>query len=97
VLAAKVILQTSYSRSAESAADEYGVMLIDKIGGDPRGLGRLLSQIAGTTHPGPKLLLDHPETSDRVAQIEKMASSAPRRPLLEQSEWASLKTICAGT
>jgi Zn-dependent protease with chaperone function len=97
VFAAKIILQTSYSRAAESAADEYGVALIDKIGGDPRGLGRLLSQIAGTTHPGPKLLLDHPETGDRVAQIEKMASSAPRRALLEQSEWAALKTICAGT
>jgi hypothetical protein len=55
------------------------------------------SQIAPTTHPGPKLLLDHPETSDRVAQIEKMASSAPRLALLDQGEWAALKTICAGT
>jgi Zn-dependent protease with chaperone function len=97
VFAAKIILQTNYSRAAESAADEYGVALIDKIGGDPRGLARLLSQIAGTTHPGPKILLDHPETSERVALIEKMAGSAPVRPLLAVGEWTALKNICAGT
>jgi hypothetical protein len=56
-----------------------------------------LSQIAGTTHPGPKILLDHPETSERVALIEKMAGSAPVRPLLAAGEWTALKNICAGT
>jgi Zn-dependent protease with chaperone function len=96
VLAGKVILQTRYSRDAETAADAYGVALLNRIGGDPRGLGRLLSQIAGTTHPGPKILLDHPETAERVAVIEKMAGSAPTRPLLDRAEWAALKNICAG-
>lgn len=97
VFAAKIILQTSYTRAVETAADIYGVALLAKIGGDPRGLGRLLSQIAGTTHPGPKILLDHPETRDRVALIEKMAGSAPTRPLLDPAEWAALKNICAGS
>jgi Zn-dependent protease with chaperone function len=96
VLAAKIILQTRHSRAAETAADAYGVALMGRIGGDPRGLGRLLSRIAGTTHPGPKILLDHPETRDRVALIEKLAGSAPTRPLLDRTEWAALKTICAG-
>jgi Zn-dependent protease with chaperone function len=95
VFAAKIILQTRYSRAAESAADAYGVALLTKIGGDPRGLGRLLTQIAGTTHPGPKILLDHPETRDRVALIEKMGGSAPTRPLLGPAEWTALKNICA--
>lgn len=96
VLAAKVILQTRYSRAAEIAADDYGVALLRRIGGDPRGLGRLLSHIAGTMHPGPTILLDHPETRDRVARIETTAGSAPTRPLLDGTEWAALKDICAG-
>lgn len=95
VFAAKTILQTSYSREVESAADAYGVALMKKIGGDPRALGTILLRIAGTNHPGPKLLLDHPETKDRVAAINAMAGSAPTRPLLEPGEWAALKRICS--
>ena len=95
VFAAKTILQTSYSRKVEAAADAYGVALMTAIGGDPRALGTILTRIAGTTHPGPKILLDHPETSDRVAAIEAMAGSAPLRPLLSRPEWAALKNICS--
>jgi Zn-dependent protease with chaperone function len=97
VYAAKTILQTSYSRDVEAAADGYGVELMQKIGGDPRALGTILLRIAGTTHPGPKILIDHPETRDRVAAIAAKAGPVrPTRPLLDTSEWAALKTICAG-
>jgi hypothetical protein len=54
-------------------------------------------RIAGTTHPGPKILLDHPETRDRVTVIEAMAGSAPTRPLLDQADWAALKSICSSS
>lgn len=96
VLAAKITLQTHYSRTAETAADAYAVALLTKIGSDPRGLGRLLSRIAGDTHPGPRILLDHPDTRDRVALIERTAGAAPARRLLDGAEWAALKNICAG-
>jgi Zn-dependent protease with chaperone function len=97
VFAAKTILQTSYSREVETAADAYGVMLMTGISGDARALGRFLLRIAGTTHPGPKILLDHPETRDRVTAIEGMAGSAPRRALLDQADWAALKSICSSS
>jgi len=101
VFAAKTILQTSYSRDVEASADGYGGALMGKLGGDQRALGTILSRIAGSTHPGPRILLDHPETAERVAAIEAMArsapASAPARPLLTKSEWAALKTICSGT
>jgi predicted Zn-dependent protease len=96
VLAAKTILQTSYSREVEAAADRYGVALMDKIGGDARALGAILLRIAGTTHPGPRILLDHPETRERVAAIEAMAGHGPKRALLDTSEWTALKAICSG-
>ena len=41
-----------------------------------------------------EVLTDHPETNDRAIAIEAMASSTPRRPLLNQTEWAALKAIC---
>jgi hypothetical protein len=95
VLAAQTILRTSYSREAEAAADAYAVGLITGIGGDPRAFGRILLRIAGATHPGPKVLLDHPETKDRVAAIEGMAAAAPARPSVNRPEWAALKRICS--
>jgi predicted Zn-dependent protease len=95
VLAAKTLLNNRYSRDVENAADIYSVGLMNRIGGDPRALGQLLLRIAGT-HSGPRVLLDHPETRDRVAAIEAAAGSAPTRPLLDGAEWAALKNICAG-
>ncbi len=56
VLAARTILRTSYTRDVETAADAYAVTLMTSIGGDPRALGRFLLRIAGSTHPGPKIL-----------------------------------------
>jgi Zn-dependent protease with chaperone function len=100
VLAAKTILQTRYSREVEEAADVHGVALMKKIDGDPRALGAILQRIAGTTHPGPKILADHPDTRDRVARIDAAAGpapGAPTRPLLTRAQWAALKNICAGT
>ena len=96
VLAAKVLLKNKYSREVEAAADSYSVALMRKVGGDPRALGQLLARIAGS-HDGPRILLDHPDTRDRVAAIEAVAGSAPTRPLLDAAEWAALKRICAGS
>ncbi len=96
VYAAKTILQTSYSREVEAAADAFGVAAMIKMGGDARALGTILQRIAGTTHPGPKLLLDHPDTKDRVIAINAQAEGTkPTRALLEPSEWAALKRICS--
>jgi len=98
IFAGKTILQTSYSRDVETAADGYGVAVMSKIGGDPRALGTILQRIAGTTHPGPRLLLDHPDTKERVVAINALAGDAkPMRALLEPAEWAALKRICAGS
>lgn len=96
IFAAKTILQTSYSRDVEASADGYGVGLMQTIGGDPRALGTILTKIAGTTHPGPKLLLDHPDTPSRVTHINSIAGKGPTRPLLDPAEWAALKRVCSG-
>jgi Zn-dependent protease with chaperone function len=96
VFAAKSILKKSYSREVEADADAYGVKLMRKIGGDPLALGSILKRIGGASHPGSRLLLDHPETAQRIAAIAAIAGAGPTRPLLSAAEWADLKRVCAG-
>ncbi|HEY4747844.1 MAG TPA: M48 family metallopeptidase, partial [Steroidobacteraceae bacterium] len=101
VMAMKTVLQSSYSRETEAAADGYGASLLGRLGRDPHALGAILIRIAGTPGPMAKILLDHPEAEERAAAIDALARAAPPRPggadaatLLDESEWAALKRIC---
>jgi len=96
VLAARTVLQSSYSREAESAADRYAAELMKKTQGDTRALATMLDKIGGATEPGMKILLDHPETKARIAAINRIAANGPTVPFLSPAEWAALKRICAG-
>lgn len=96
VIAARTVLQSSYSREAEAAADAYGVQLMIKVNGNARALASMLGKIGGATEPGMKILLDHPETKARIAVINKIAGTQPSTPFLDAAEWAALKRICAG-
>jgi Zn-dependent protease with chaperone function len=95
ILASKAILQSRYSREVEASADAYSVNLMSKVGGDPRALGTILTRIAGGIHGSVKILLDHPETKDRVAAINAMAPPTAVRPLIDKAEWAEIKRMCA--
>jgi hypothetical protein len=96
VIAARTVVQSAYSREVEAAADDYGVRLMVGIGGDVRAYASILDRIAGAIEPGVKILLDHPQTKDRVAAIKAAAAALPgeHRPLLSAAEWAALKRIC---
>jgi Zn-dependent protease with chaperone function len=97
VIATRAILQLSYSRDVERAADLYAVELIAKAGGNPRALGAVLGRIAGSNDPNLRILLNHPVTAERVALIEQLsAATAAASPLLDAADWAALKRICGG-
>jgi Zn-dependent protease with chaperone function len=97
VFAAKTVLQSSYTREAEAAADVYGAELMNKAGGDARALAAILDKIGGATEPGMKILLNHPETTARVAAINKIATVRAPSPFLDPAEWSALKHICVGS
>jgi Zn-dependent protease with chaperone function len=97
IIAAKAILQTSYSRDAEAAADAYAVDLMKAIESDPRALGTILTRIAGSSHFPLKFLLDHPEAKERIDAINARAGAATIKPLLDPAEWANLKRVCSGS
>jgi predicted Zn-dependent protease len=96
VVSAKTVLQSSYSRDTEAAADAYGVALMNKVGGKAEALGSLLSRIDDLHGAGPAILRDHPQTADRVAAIRALAKRDSGRPLLDGAQWAALKNICVG-
>ncbi len=96
VLAVRTVLQSSYSREAETAADLYAAHLMIKAGGDVRALATMLDKIGGATEPGMKILLDHPETKARIAAIKRVPGPQTFTPFLDAKEWAALKRICAG-
>jgi predicted Zn-dependent protease len=97
VIGARAVLQSSYSREVEGAADRYGAELMNRAGGDVRALGAILTRLAGGLHPGIEILSDHPDTKARVAVIETLAAPAtPSQPLLDPAEWRALKRICTG-
>ena len=95
VFATRMVLQSSYSREAETAADLYGADLMRRIGGEPRAVGSLLVRIAGRPGGLANFLLDHPEASQRAAALEKVPRPAQKATLLDDADWAALKKICA--
>jgi Zn-dependent protease with chaperone function len=96
MIAARSMVQSSYTRDVERAADLYSVDLMIQAGGDPRALGTVLTRITGNIEPGLIILQDHPQTKDRVALINSLPGQKNAMPLLEPSEWAALKRICSG-
>jgi Zn-dependent protease with chaperone function len=96
MIAARSVVTSAYSREVETAADLYSVDLMSRVGGDPRALSTVLTRITGNIEPGLTILLDHPQTRDRVARINALPAQKNPVPLLDPAEWAALKQICAG-
>ncbi len=97
VIAARTVLKSSYSRRVETAADAYSVDLMQKAGGDPHALGVILARIVSDKEHGIKILLDHPETKDRIAAIDAVAITGATAPLLDAADWSALKQICSSS
>jgi predicted Zn-dependent protease len=96
VVAATTVLRSSYSREIERATDGYAVALVDKAGGDPRALARVLGRISSERGRRPGILLDHPDAQDRIAAINATRQDAPRPPLIDAEAWAAVTRICSG-
>jgi predicted Zn-dependent protease len=96
VIAARTVVQSAYSRDVETAADRYSVGLMTRAKGDPRALATILDRISGQVESSSKILLDHPQTKDRIVAINAAADALPGKiePLLSPAEWTALKRIC---
>jgi len=94
VIASRTLIQTSYSREVEAAADAFAARLVAGIGGDAAALGTILTRIDGDRKPGTRIWLDHPQVQDRVRAINLIAGPKTGTPLLDVEQWAALRRIC---
>jgi Zn-dependent protease with chaperone function len=98
VLASRHLVESSYSREAEAAADDYSGRAMIALGRAASPVARLLQRIEGRNKLKiPAFLSTHPLTEQRLKALEKLVPARPGPPLLSDEEWRSLKDICKTT
>ena len=99
IVVVREIIGSAHSREAEAAADIYGRDLMHALGRPAAPMARILTRI-DPSKPGEKgsIFDSHPMTGDRLKRLEAADASPPRvldgPPLLNEAEWAALKSVC---
>jgi Zn-dependent protease with chaperone function len=94
LFAARSIVDASYSREAESRADEFTVKAMQGLGRSPQPMGEFLVRITGGGRIS-TVIDSHPLSADRLDRMKKADRGATGAPILTDAEWQALKTICA--
>ncbi|MBR1222907.1 M48 family metallopeptidase [Bradyrhizobium sp. U87765 SZCCT0131] len=95
IFAGRSIVDASYSREAETAADTAAIEAMHRLGRSPKPMGELLFRITGKeSGKGISVLASHPFTEDRLARMTKEDRPPSGPPLLTDQEWAALKGVC---
>ncbi len=95
IFASRSVVEASYSREAETAADTFAIEIMHKLGRSPKPAAELMFRITGKEGGGlTSILASHPLTEDRLARMTKEDRPASGPPLLTEKEWQSLKLIC---
>ena len=97
---AEQIIRADYTREAEAAADTFAHNALLEVDLPPSAVATLFERLAaahgGDTQPG---ILEHfnshPEMGDRIAASRNAEpQGAEFRPVLTETEWAALQSIC---
>lgn len=95
IFASRSVVEASYSREAETAADTFAIEIMHGLGRSPKPAAELMFRITGKEGGGlTSILASHPLTEDRLARMTKEDRPASGPPLLTDKEWQSLKLIC---
>lgn len=90
------LLQASYTRDAEAAADAYGFGLLNEAQLTTDAMAGFFDRIAGDTDVVPEYLSSHPLSTDRAeAARANAAAQGDVTPVLTTEEWDALRKICA--
>jgi Zn-dependent protease with chaperone function len=91
----RTLLNASYSRDVESAADAFAVTTMHALGRSPKPMGELLSRVTDSKMEKElNILSSHPLTEDRLAAMKKADIPNTGADILSAKEWLALKTIC---
>ena len=95
IFASRSVVEASYSREAETAADTFAIDIMHALGRSPKPAAELMFRITGKEGGGfTSILASHPLTEDRLARMTKEDRPASGPPLLTDQEWQALKLIC---
>jgi predicted Zn-dependent protease len=95
ILLGRALVDTSYSRGAESAADRYAADLMVGLGRSPKPMGEFLVRITGDQKDMPlPFLAGHPVSAERLEALRAREVPVTGPPLLTGQEWRDLKSIC---
>jgi predicted Zn-dependent protease len=91
----RYLIQSSYTRPAERAADDYAIAALLRAGIDPAPTGEAFARLLPKDGEGPvgRALSTHPPSEERAALFR--AAARPGRPALSDQQWTALKSICA--
>jgi len=91
------LLNTSYSREAEVAADRYALEMLDTAQVSADGLAAFFASVAEMvgTPMLPEALSSHPDLDGRAARARAFAAEqGPTTPALSNKDWRALQAIC---
>ncbi|TPQ28579.1 metalloendopeptidase [Bradyrhizobium guangdongense] len=98
IFASRSVVEASYSRDAETAADTFAIETMHALGRSPKPAAELMYRITGKEGgKGISILASHPLTEDRLARMTKEDKPPSGPPLLTAAEWKALKGICSGS
>jgi Zn-dependent protease with chaperone function len=94
------LIDTHFSREAESQADAYAAEVAGRMDFQPAGLADLLNRVAEDDDFSKALALfsTHPLTEDRRHHMEALTRENPAGllPPFTAAEWTAIKTMCGG-
>lgn len=97
VALAEQVINSSYSREAETIADEFALAMLDSSGVSAVGMGEFFEQL-GEIEGGfslPAYLATHPATEGRAERAHgHAAGQGATRPALTDAQWVDLQSIC---
>lgn len=96
------LIEAQYSQAAETAADVFGMDMLQEAEVAPGALGAMFAGFLeeyGDTDGTQAHFLSHPSLSDRIEassarQSEAEAAGFVSQPLLSNAEWNALKQVC---
>ncbi|MBP0110226.1 M48 family metallopeptidase [Bradyrhizobium vignae] len=96
IFASRSLVEASYSREAEAAADTFAIEIMHALGRSPKPAAELMFRITGKEGGSTltTILASHPLTEDRLKRMSREDRPASGPPLLTDKEWRALKGIC---
>lgn len=93
-----------YSREKERAADEFAKRILPKAGYTTKGLSSFLEraekrspEMIQTIQKNLSFLSTHPETAERIRNLDSGAQNKEPVSILTGSEWRALQSACRGS